>query len=126
MRMLGAAVSLLLGVVVFTGIAALLYRATKSGSLAPNSAVGFRTRATLASEQAWHLGHTTALPYLRLCALVGALTCAISLIAAIAAAATGGSYAPAVLIAAIGWTGQLTLLLVASVKANTAAKQVAA
>ncbi|MFF9839276.1 SdpI family protein [Streptomyces sp. NPDC013740] len=93
-----------------------------NGGIGRNSAVGIRTRATMASDRAWQAGHAAASPMLTaafLTAYLAALTC----LALALALTPAGSESPAAgIVAAAGLVAVLALLTAAAIKANSAAR----
>lgn len=84
----------------------LVTRAAATGDLASNSAIGIRTAATTASEEAWRRGHHAALPATR-------FVCAVSTVAAAAMFVAGilsGSDEPSLLVLVLFSAGYVFLL----------------
>ena len=92
------------------------------GAISRNSAIGIRTKATMASDRAWEAGHAAAGPMLTATCLTaytaGVLTVAIGL------ASTLGDVgkAVAIVVPLCGVGAVLTLLSTAAIKANSAAR----
>ncbi|AZM92130.1 MULTISPECIES: SdpI family protein [Streptomyces] len=93
-----------------------------SGATGRNSALGIRTRATMASDGAWRAGHAAAAPMLTVAFLTAYAAAAVSLALAVAAASTGSGSPAALVVPAAGTVAFLALLVTAAVKANAAAR----
>ncbi|MFD0356811.1 SdpI family protein [Streptomyces sp. NPDC127110] len=93
-----------------------------SGAIGRNSAVGIRTRATMASDGAWRAGHAAAAPMLTVAFLTAYAAAATSLALAAASASTGSGSPAAVIVPAAGTVAFLALLVTAAIKANSAAR----
>jgi len=113
-----AAISMSIGLVVISGILAILAKSITRGELPPNAEVGFRTKATKASAEAWYAGHDAVLPYLRAVWPIGLGLAAITLVGGFLASADW-------VVAALGGAAYLVviaLLMAATVTANRAAR----
>ena len=116
-----ALIPLLFGLVVIPAVCVPMTRAAAGGALDRNGLVGIRTRHTQASDAAWVTGHAAALPRVGRTVPVAALT----VVAAVVGAVLGGSGWGVV----VGLTGLLTeaaVLVSATGRANTAAREAAA
>lgn len=127
MEHIGGLLGLLLGLVVIAAVSHHLHNATADGRLQRNSMFGVRTKATMASDEAWRLAHTTALPWLR------AATCVawIGTAATVAALLTIAFTAPPVVAmplavgftaAALGFVGSVAMLLIGGLRGDRAAR----
>ncbi|MEU8892904.1 SdpI family protein [Streptomyces sp. NPDC048442] len=95
-----------------------------SGSIQRNSAIGIRTKATMASDAAWAKGHAAAAPTLTATFLTAYAVGAISLVTGVVMMVSDGRN-PAVLVLPLcGLVVVLGLLVAASVRANAAARAV--
>lgn len=100
-----------------------MHQSIKKGSLSRNSAIGLRTKATLSSDQAWKDGHVAANPYLAAVVIVGAVAVVTSVVLPFAIGVQDGKYPPGLIAApAIGLFLQVIVLVVATTKANSAAR----
>lgn len=93
-----------------------LVGAAAGGSLPRNAMVGIRTRATKASDAAWSAGHRAAAPVLKASVAVAVVFAVVTL----AAGTLSDDWA-----FAVGMTGMaatVALLLVATARANSAAR----
>lgn len=107
------------------GLACLyLDRSIRSGTLDRNRAIGLRTRATLASDEAWHAGHRAALPIVQSGTVVGLgvgfLSFAIGIGALVAARPLSVGF---LLLPGIGFVALVILLLIATERASSAARK---
>jgi len=105
---------------VLLGVAAMV----GGGSLDRNGAVGIRTRATRASDDAWKAGHEAAHGALR---ATGLLCLGFGVLTALLALVVRGAAAEAVVVgtAAAGYAALVAGLVVTSRRANTAARRAA-
>lgn len=116
-------VSLLTGLLLMAAIGHFIDRSISKSELARNEVFGLRTRATLASDDAWNAGHQSARPYLKATAVIGVIGFAVSL-AALTLLQTGdnitepGIYAIPIAV----FLCQIGILIWGTVKANSAAK----
>lgn len=110
----------LAGLGIITLTAQVLVGSMRSGSLGRNAAVGLRTRATMASDEAWLKGHAAAVPQMLRAACSGWLLLAASVVcSALFRPPVGFAVAGAGYLLVIGW------LLAAAVTGHRAAKAVA-
>lgn len=119
-------ISLVGGLLLLSMLCIAVSHAVKTESLERNSAIGIRTKSTLASDRAWDVGHHTARPYLIGTALTGIVGTVISLLA-IPFFADGGSLTdPKIMVVpAFSFVLQILVFLWSSKKADSAAKSVA-
>ncbi|XTZ17342.1 SdpI family protein [Micromonospora echinospora] len=110
-------VPLLFGVVAVPLICVAVTRAGADGRLRRNGAVGIRTRDTRASDAAWQAGHAAALPVVTRTGWVAVGAVAFSVVTHVAA---GGPWS--VLVGLAGLTGEILVLVLASVTAGRAAR----
>ncbi len=94
------------------------------GELDRNSALGIRTRATKASDEAWHDGHRAAGPWLRASMIAGYAFALAACVVAVALLTAGRQSGAPMVIAFLGYVVVVALLGVATVKANAAARPV--
>ncbi|ACV06072.1 hypothetical protein Ksed_10270 [Kytococcus sedentarius DSM 20547] len=94
-------------------------RSAAEGKVMRNSAVGLRTRATMASDHAWEVGHRAALPVTRGAAWAVPLLAVAALALALVRGLDG--FTEAAVLATGGLVGVLTVL--AGVMAHRAARQ---
>ncbi len=94
-----------------------LAHASSDTDVGRNSLIGIRTRATMASDEAWAAGHQAAAGVV----LAGAWTSAAAGLLGGALAVAGSRVAIGVVIA--GYLAMLALLLVATARANRAARR---
>ncbi|MEU8762721.1 SdpI family protein [Streptomyces sp. NPDC048659] len=87
------------------------------GRIRRNSAVGIRTKATMASDEAWYAGHAAASPLLTASFLSAYTPAAACLLLAL----TSSRSPAAGIVAAAGAGSALTLLTAAAIKANSIA-----
>lgn len=109
------------GLLVVTVVAAVLAPSMRDGRLPRNTAIGIKTRHTLASDAAWLRGHAAGAPVLKAAAccgwaalLAGAALCLLQL--------AGWAFA----VTALGYVAVICLALLSATRANTAAKNAAA
>lgn len=110
-------VSLVVGLLLMSGLGFFMDRAIRSGSLERNTAIGIRTRATLSSDEAWEAGHREARPYLQATALVGIVGVVVS-VAALPFVQSGGRY----VVPVAAFVVQIAVLAWGAARANSAAK----
>ncbi|MFE0589797.1 SdpI family protein [Micromonospora echinospora] len=108
---------LLFGVVVVPLICVAVTRAGADGRLKRNGAVGIRTRDTQASDAAWQAGHAAALPVVT---RTGWIAVGAFVLAVATHVAAGAPWS--VLVGLAGLTGELVVLVLASVTAGRAAR----
>ncbi|NLG55419.1 MAG: SdpI family protein [Rhodococcus sp.] len=122
---IGPYVGLLIAPTLLAVFASVMEYGIKNRGIERNGAVGLRTKATQASDEAWHAGHEAALPHFRAMAVLGGITVAASILAILAAGSTDGNY-PAwlLLVPGIGLLAQVVVVLGGTVAANKAAKAV--
>lgn len=108
------------GLLTITVVATVLAPSMRDGRLARNTAIGIKTRHTLASDAAWLLGHAAGAPALKTAALsgwvallAGAVLCLLQL-PGWAFAATG-----------LGYVAAICLVLLSARRANVSAKSAA-
>lgn len=80
---MGGYVSLIVGIFLLTFLSLGMHYSIKAGNLQRNEVLGFRTRSTLASDEAWEVGHRKTLPYLQATTVCGAVGIATSISAPI-------------------------------------------
>lgn len=110
------------GLVTLGGVVHHLRNQVASGAIRRNSAVGIRTKATMASDDAWRAGHAAAAPMLTAAFLTAYAAALTSLALALALALTDSGSPAAVIVPAAGTVAFLALLVAAAVKANSAAR----
>lgn len=116
--------ALLIAPVLLSLLSVFMHQATKTGSISRNSAIGLRTKSTMASDQAWKAGHAAADPYLIAVAIIGVVVIVTSVTLPLAVGSENGLYPPGIIAApAIGLSIQITVLIIATIAANSAAKQ---
>jgi len=93
-----------------------------SGDLGRNSAIGIRTKATMASDDAWEAGHAAAAPMLTVTHLTAYTAGAITLVIGVASTMTDVGRPVAIAVPLCGVGAVLTLLVMAASKANSAAR----
>ncbi|CAM5251071.1 hypothetical protein GCM10010329_07730 [Streptomyces spiroverticillatus] len=87
-----------------------------------NAAIGIRTRATMASDEAWRRGHAAAVPLLRATYLTAYGAGAVSLATGVVLLAADTRSAAALVVPLCGLVAVLGLLIAASARANGAAR----
>jgi uncharacterized membrane protein len=95
-----------------------------SGGIQRNSAVGIRTKATMASDAAWEKGHAASAPMLTATFLTAYAAGAISVVLGVVMMVTDGRNPAVLIIPVCGLVAVLGLLVAASVTANAAARAV--
>ncbi|GCE02284.1 SdpI family protein [Embleya hyalina] len=95
------------------------------GNIRRNSAVGIRTKATMASDVAWEAGHASAGPLLTATYLTAYAAGAAAFTLALAVSLSGGGNSAVLVVPLVGMAAVLGLLTAAAVRANTAARQAA-
>ena len=91
-------------------------RASRTGTLERNALVGIRTRATMASDKAWHTGHRAAAPMLGAAAWASVVTGLLGTVTAVT-----GSWIAAVAVS-VGYGALLVMLGLATAHAGRAAR----
>ena len=115
--------ALLMAPVLLSLLGLLMRQVMTKGDLAPNSALGLRTKATMSSDRAWKAGHAAADPYFLAMAFVGAAATVTSLVLPFAVGDDDGLYPAGIMLApGLGLVIQVVVLLKATSAANTAAK----
>ncbi|GAA4891196.1 SdpI family protein [Streptomonospora salina] len=123
MDQFGALAIAAVGLAQTSGIAHFIMYATANGSLARNSAIGLRTRATTSSDAAWDASHAAAAPWLRACAYSGYAAGALTVAGTVAAAVAGVPRPGALLIVpGVGFAAVLALIVTAGVVADRAGR----
>ncbi|MFJ2620785.1 SdpI family protein [Glutamicibacter sp. NPDC087344] len=107
----------MLGLLTLTAISAGLAPSMSAGRLTRNSAIGIKTRHTLATDDAWLSGHAAAAPLMKLSGRIGWVFLLLA-----TAFCLFGSPGWAFAITGVGYVVALTLLFVATAKANAAAR----
>ena len=92
--------------------------ASSSGGLERNSVIGIRTKATMASDEAWRAGHRAAASTVGL----AAWTCGLAGLACGVLTIVGSDLAVAMLV--VGYAGLIGLTIVAAVRAGRGARAV--
>lgn len=97
----------------------------KSGTLTRNTAIGLRTKSTLASDESWEQGHKAALPYLTATSITG-IVGAVVTGGLMIGYTIGGKGLPGALIVVpiLGLLVQVVTLVKATIDATTSAKQI--
>ena len=93
-----------------------------AGQLERNSFIGVRTKATKASDAAWHAGHRAAYPWLRATAVTGYVLGGAATASGAVLLATDQNSAWPLAVGLGGLVILMTMLLVATKKANSAAR----
>ena len=115
----------LVGIFLLTGISAILLRLIRSKGLELNSTLGFRTSATMHSESAWNKGHKATIPYLQTNVILGIAILVLSSLALVVSELLGKSLLPGIIVLpGCGFFIQVTILIMATIKANSSAKEV--
>ncbi|MFL0459970.1 SdpI family protein [Kytococcus sedentarius] len=115
-----AGASLTFGLLLIAAVVHFIGQAAAGGELRRNRAVGIRTRATMASDEAWTTGHSAARGMLRIAAIV-------ALVFAAATATVTFTSAPSWVVPLVGVTGLVVAGLVTvrgAVVASRAAHEV--
>ncbi|MCY9784222.1 SdpI family protein [Nocardiopsis sp. EMB25] len=112
------------GLIVAAAAAHHVQNASAKGALERNVLIGLRTRATLASDRAWHEGHRAAGPWLTAAVRAGYATGLVTIVACLAAIAVDSALPLAWAVGAAGYTALVALLITGTVKAHTVAKAV--
>lgn len=110
---------MLLGILLVGVLGWWVARRGASGTTGPNSLIGFRTRATLASDAAWQIGHLAALPLART-----GLVVSISAVAAVIAATLLRGPAIGAVVGLVGLAAVTAVVIASCRRANSAAKQI--
>ncbi|MCX5204975.1 SdpI family protein [Streptomyces sp. NBC_00237] len=95
-----------------------------SGNIQRNSAIGIRTKATMASDAAWERGHAASAPMLTATFLTAYAAGAISVVLGVVMMVSDSANAAVIVVPLCGLVVVLGLLVAASVAANTAARAV--
>jgi len=122
-----ALAAIVVATVSLAGCGALLQYTTRAagrGALPHNGAVGIRTRATQASDEAWRAAHEAALPAMLRAAQISYVLAAFSVFVAVAFAAGGLPVEWALVPLGIGFVAQLSYCLQGVRVANRAAQAV--
>lgn len=122
---MGTDLSLLIGVVMLSGLTAALASMCGKGALPRNGAVGIRTRATKSSDEAWDAGHRAAVPLMRRSAWFG-LVMAVVTVVLVVVLGPGEDPGWEVVVPIAGFIGVAVGLCLAGVVADRAAKAVGA
>ena len=117
--------SLLVGVVILTGVSGFLATACRTGTLPRNGVVGVRTKATMSSDEAWDAGHRAAAPALRRTAWFGLVLIAITVIVLVIVE-PGEDPGWEFLFPVVGFVGVTVGICLAGVVANRVAKEILA
>lgn len=116
--------SLLIGPFALTVAGGLTYGVMRQGNLPFNGAIGLRTQATMASDEAWRAGHSAAAPYFAALTITGVTVMVVSIILPFFFY-QGALYPVALLVVpATGFVVQVIILVIATKAANSAAKRV--
>ncbi|URM91147.1 SdpI family protein [Streptomyces sp. MRC013] len=95
-----------------------------SGGIQRNSVIGIRTKATMSSDSAWQAGHAAAAPMLTATFLTAYAMGVISSALGLTSTLGDAENPPVMVIAPGGLVVVLALLVIAAIKANSAARAV--
>lgn len=119
-----AIMSLTMGVVLIGALCAL--SRSRIADLGPNSVIGLKTKATTASPEAWRIGHEAASSLLRAALITATVVVAVTVGASMVSVLSGSAIATglAVTVPAVGLGVQAILMVLATVRADKAARTV--
>lgn len=117
---------LAIGSFLLTILSYAMAKASLSGSLTRNSALGIRTKQTMGSDAAWDAAHKKAAPYLMASAMVGAVAIIIDVAFILIFELSNSDYNNLLIIVPIvGFVLQIAVLIRAAFSANYEAKNYA-
>ena len=120
---MAAFISMIIGALTLTLVSAVMFKAIESDTLEKNSVIGFRTKSTLASEQAWRAGHQATVPFLKFNSIIGIVGAIASIIFPLMSIASGNGFNDWFIILPMSvFFIQFAVILCAAMKANAAAK----
>jgi len=114
-----------IGLVFLSGVLHVVTTQASKRSLDRNSAIGIRTKATQLSDSAWLAGHRAARPWIQVTAITGYDAATTAIILSLASMAAKRESPVALIVSLAGYVAVITLLIVATGKANTAARATA-
>ncbi|GGG27829.1 hypothetical protein GCM10007304_47070 [Rhodococcoides trifolii] len=117
-----AILSLTLGVVLIGALCAL--SRNQVADLGPNSVIGLKTKATTASPEGWRIGHEAASSLLRAALITATVVVAVTAGTSVVSVVSGSGTAAglAVTVPAVGLGVQAILMVLATVRADKAAR----
>jgi uncharacterized membrane protein len=113
-----AAITMSFGLLIISGILAVIARMSARDELPLNAEIGLRTKAIMASPAAWKAGHRAAAPVLNLCWVIGIALAAVIVIVGFVA----DDHWPVAVAGGIGYGAVIAVLLVGLHRANQAAR----
>lgn len=119
---IGGFIGLAIGLLSLAAVTHTVRNQTLAGTLGRNHAIGIRTKATMASDAAWWAGHRAAAPWMLAAARTGYTTAAVTTALIAAQLALGETYPLALVVPGGGFTAVLAAALLATRKANRAAR----
>lgn len=118
-------IPLIVGMLLLTTMSTFMSSAIKKGDLEKNNAIGFRTKATLSSENAWEAGHQKSVPYLQATTIIGTLGVITSIVALFLFNRGSDVFNSGLFVVPIfSFVIQVLMILYAAIKANSAAQRV--
>lgn len=99
-------------------------KSISKGSLKRNQMVGIRTRATLASDEAWAEGHKASIPHMNAVARIGIAGVLLSLLSLLIRPGDGSLTAVHCAIPIVAFSAQIIILVWGSVVGHRRAKEV--
>ncbi|MBV7295568.1 SdpI family protein [Corynebacterium sp. TAE3-ERU12] len=119
-------ISLAIGNFLLTILSYAIAKASLSGNLTRNSALGIRTKHTTLSDAAWDAAHKKAAPYLMASAMVGAVAIVIDITFLLIFKSSTSDYHDLLIITPImGFVIQVAVLICAALSGNREAKRYA-